>query len=212
MDEEFDIVEKYRLIGKSLREKSTWKKDPKCERIPVKVKETDGNKFYYIDIGYLSHRPHWRLWISSKLIKKSKDTLYIPIPCKNAAILTTKKGTRVMKPINGMKVEKIYAKSRHRAFADFKILKPRNVEIFEFEDYESPRCACGLSRGAFINMGLDDLLIYWKDSGSMEVFVYKLGTRILELSTDGSVEDRDYGTLYMRIHYGSINKTYKRKI
>ena len=201
-------------FGKIYKKYSTKTKEfPKCFRLGLKYKVSNSQKFFYADIGYYRHRVHWKLWVSSRLVKQSKDEYYVPFPCKNAKIFVTPKGTKVLKPCVGRKVERIHINSLYRADSDFKVLKPNDAEVFEYLDYRSPKGNCGISKGAFINMKLEDLLIYWwsKDKIGVQGFTYK-DNGVLEIGMDGYIRIGNHSQTFLRINPNDkYQKTYKNK-
>jgi hypothetical protein len=134
-------------------------------RVNYKQNET-GEKFPYIDIGSEDHgRKSFRLWVSHKLITKEDEKEIIKFPC-NAEIIQTEKGTLVMRPSENYIVHNIHVECGYRGGAEFEILEPKDVKVYEYRFFHSPRGNCGISRGALVVVPRGSVLKYrWARSG-----------------------------------------------
>jgi len=70
----------------------------------LEVKESEGRKFYYTDIGAETHfRPSFRLWVHRDLVKRDNNgTPFIEFPVHNARVDTGKSSrTKILWPDPG---------------------------------------------------------------------------------------------------------------
>ncbi|MCX8209384.1 MAG: hypothetical protein N3G79_07075, partial [Sulfolobales archaeon] len=141
------------------------------KRIEVKYRPSEDNtvKFYYADIGRISHgRPSLRLWISSKLVQRDTEgNEFIEFPVRGR-IIRTEKGTLVLKPSNDHITHYLFVKCGFRGGSAIEIEKPDNAEVFCFSEFESPQGSLGVSTGALVTIPRGEQLIYrWRRSGRL---------------------------------------------
>lgn len=183
-------------------------------RLTVSVKEAEGNVFYYIDVGYEYHgHPSFRLWLSSRLVKRDENgSSFIEFPIK-AHIFKTEKGSLVMKPSENSIIYNIFMQGGYRGDSRFEIVSPLPVKhmhgaeyanepetapvlIYPYYEFESPRGSLGVNSGALVEVSPPaPLKVKWSRSGrlygslSRLVQIYYPDGKIEELEGTESIED-----------------------
>lgn len=134
------------------------------EKIYVKYKELEKNKYYYIDFGSEDHgKPSFRLWISNKLIKTEENKEYIELPISNISIKKTEKGTIVLKQGNE-NLFKIFIPCGYRGGASYELLT-QITEEYKFYIYHSPKGNLGVDTGALLTTNLNYVKYKWNRTG-----------------------------------------------
>jgi len=157
----------------------------------IEVKEVEGKKFYYVDFGYEVHgKTTFRLWIHPVIVKTMPqndiDEFQLVFPVRNARIEKTEKGNIVLKPYEDWNVFKIGVSCGYRGSSDFEVLEPKDVEIFPYYEYESPRGNLGISKFALVNAQASKLKVKWIKTGRL----YGQPSEGLKIYyADGKIED-----------------------
>jgi len=162
------------------------------DKIILNKKEFEGRTFFYNDFGCARHyRTSFRLWINKNLVKnemnpEGKEVYYIELPCKNAKIEKTEKGTIVMRnndSYNTYYLEPIIC--GYRGQSTFEIINDPEALIYVFEEYESPRGNLGIKRGGIISSKKTKLIIQVTKTGrDINNYIY-----YLKLDLDGNNEE-----------------------
>jgi hypothetical protein len=140
------------------------------ERMYLEMKEFEGKKFYYVDIGSGRHgRVNFRLWVNANLVKFNEDgKAYIELPLTNARIFKTEKGNFVLRPADGWYVYNVGVSCGYRGTSSFTIVEPeKDVEIFEYVVYHSPVGSLGISHYGLVNSTSDRLKVAWERDGRL---------------------------------------------
>jgi len=138
-------------------------------RVNFRVDE-EGNRYPFLDVGSEGHgRPSFRLWISGRLLQRGKDgEYYLSFPVQGARIYRTEKGSLVLRPAEGWRVENIYVPCGFRGDSGIRILAPEGAEWFEYYVYASPRGRLGISEGMLVNVPRDAVLKFeWGRTGRL---------------------------------------------
>lgn len=139
----------------------------------VHKKVSDGDVFYYCYIGSETHdKPTFLLWVSSKLIKQRKREgkieEYIQFPVKDAGIIVTEKGTKILKPDYGKVVFYLMPPAGYRGDSEISILTDV-INEFDFRYFHSQRGNLGISKGKIATVDKKNLPIKfrWERSGRL---------------------------------------------
>jgi len=110
--------------------------------------------FYYGYIGSELHgRASFKFWVNRKLIKENENGIYIEFPLANAEIVKTEKGNIVVRPADNKNIFVIGRKCGFRGESWFEIIEPKNVTVFEFEEWDSERGNLGVSQYGLVVTG-----------------------------------------------------------
>lgn len=136
-------------------------------RIEAKKKEVDGKTFYFLEIGRREHgRSDMIVWVSSKLVKV-EETEYVEFPVRDARVIETEKGTKVLKPAMCWNTFFILVPSGYRGGSKITIIEPREFEVLWFERYASPRGSLGISSGAIVCTQSERVVYSWRRTGRL---------------------------------------------
>ena len=142
------------------------------ERLPLRYRETEGKKFFYMDIGSETHgRPSFRLWVSGRLVQQeTKDNqvyYFLRFPVLDAGIVRTEKGTLVLRPIPDLIVYNILVPCGYRGYASFEVVSPEMALVYPYEEYHSPLGNLGVSQGGIIVAPLGSVKVQWERRGRL---------------------------------------------
>jgi len=139
-------------------------------RISLEVKEFEGKKYYYTDVGSGWHGAvNFRLWVNASLVRFDAEdgSPYIDIPVQNARIVKTERGNYVLRPAEGWCVYHVGVECGYRGTSSVKVLEPEDAEVFEYEVYSSPVGSLGISHYAFVNAKTDRIKVEWDRDGRL---------------------------------------------
>lgn len=137
-------------------------------KVYVEVREADGHRFPYVDIGAGFHgRPSFRLWISEKLLSQAEGGKeFLAFPAR-AAVVKTEKGSLVLRPAEDKTTYNILVDSGFRGGAELEVLTP-GAEVYRYEEYASPRGNLGISSGAIVVVPATAVLkVQWSRTGRL---------------------------------------------
>jgi len=141
------------------------------EKIHLEVREFEGKRYYYTDVGSGWHgSPSFRLWVNANLVKFEEEdgSPYIELPMSNARIIRTEKGNLVLRPADGWFVYDVGVDCGYRGESSFAIIEPeKDVEIFEYAVYHSPVGSLGIAHYALVNAPTDKIKVGWERSGRL---------------------------------------------
>jgi len=131
----------------------------------LKVKESEGKKFFFLDFGSESHgRTSFRLWVSSSLIERDEKGEYIELPLAGVEIYTGKKDSYILKKGN-YNLFYFFVPCGYRGGSSFEVKE--SSKLYDFEVWESPQGSLGVSSGALILTPEKKLTIKWQRSGRL---------------------------------------------
>ena len=141
------------------------------KRLPLKYKETEGKKFFYMDVGSETHgRPSFRLWVTQKLVQEEiKDNQikhYLKFPV-NAEIVKTEKGTLVLRPAQDTVTYNVLIPCGYRGSSNLEVVSPEMSQVYLYEKYSSPRGNLGISQGAIIVTPFGSIKFKWERKGRL---------------------------------------------
>lgn len=142
------------------------------KRLPLKYRETEGKKFFYLDIGSETHgRPSFRLWVSGRLAQKvTKDDqvhYFLEFPVVNAGIVKTEKGTLVLRPMPDSVAYNVMVSCGYRGKSSFEVVSPETAQVYPYKEYSSPRGNLGVSQGGIVVAPLGSIKVQWERSGRL---------------------------------------------
>jgi len=152
----------------------------------LEVKEFEGRKYYYLDVGSGWHgEVSFRLWVNAKLVKFNESgEAYVEFPAQNARIVKTEKGNLVLRPEEGWFVYDVGIGADYRETSTFKLIgiAEGEADIYPYEIYHSPVGSLGISNYALVSTQLKKIKIEWDSGCARGVSVYY---------PDGSIEEVD---------------------
>ena len=134
----------------------------------VQFIERDGQKFYYIDVGWGCHgKKFFRLWISSKLVEKDEEGReWVTVTGKGRRIIKTEKGNFVLKPDHEYNVFNIGWKCGYRGDSFYEILNKEVIEIeLPYQIWDSPLGRIGISDYALVSTKSDRVAVNLRRTG-----------------------------------------------
>lgn len=152
-------------------------------------REAQGQKFWFVDFGSEVHgRTSFRLWVSERLLQDAEDGgKELTFPVVNTQIITTGKGSLVLKPGKGV-VYDVYVRSGYRGGAEIELLTPVVKEL-PYRVYHSARGSLGVSEGKLVFLSQASPLSFrWKRTGRL---YGEPSQGITTLYPDGKVEELD---------------------
>jgi len=141
------------------------------KRLPLKYKETEGKKFFYMDVGSETHgRPSFRLWVTQKLVQEEiKDNQikhYLKFPV-NAEIVKTEKGTLVLRPAQDTVTYNVLIPCGYRGSSSLGVVSPETAQVYLYKEYSSPLGNLGVSKGGIVVAPLGSIKVQWDRSGRL---------------------------------------------
>jgi len=137
-------------------------------KIRAQKKEVEGKTFYFLEIGRREHgRPDMILWVSSKLVKVEEGVEYIEFPIRNAKIISTEKGTLVLRPMETWNTFYVFTPAGYRGESEIQILYPQGAIICWFKRFESPQGNLGISEGALVSSTATKVIWNWRRTGRL---------------------------------------------
>jgi hypothetical protein len=135
----------------------------------LEVKEFEGRRFYYLDVGSGYHgKANFRLWVNAGLVNFDEGGKpYIEFPISNARIVKTEKGNLVLRSYEGWYVFDVGIVCGYRGSSSFEILEGDDVELFEYVIYSSPVGSLGISHYGLVNAKSDKLKVKWNRTGRL---------------------------------------------
>lgn len=142
------------------------------ERLSLNYRETEGKKFFYLDIGSETHgRPSFRLWVAGRLVQEeTKDNqvyYFLKFPVLNAGIVKTEKGTLVLRPMMDSIVYNVLVPCGYRGSSSFEVVSPEGAQVYPYEEYSSPLGNLGVSQGGIVVAPLGNIKVQWNRNGRL---------------------------------------------
>lgn len=130
----------------------------------VEKRETEEGAFWFFRLGERDQI----VWVSSRLIKPAEGYHYIEFPCQGAALETTARGNRVLRPRGGFTTLIVGRRCGYRGSSSFKLLSPV-VATLEYQEYRSPRGSLGVSSYALVTVRDEDFPVRfsWRRTGRL---------------------------------------------
>lgn len=141
-------------------------------RLPVKYKEAEDKKFFYLDVGSETHgRPSFRIWVSGRLVQRevkfNRDFYFLTFPVLNAGIVQTEKGTLVLRPMpDDSVVYNVLVPCGYRGGSSLKVVSPEKAQVYRYEEYESPLGNLGISQGGIV-VAPGSIKVQWERRGRL---------------------------------------------
>jgi hypothetical protein len=152
--------------------------------VSVKVKESEGTKFYYIEVE--DSRSAHRIWINPSYHKKELEKLerkYFNSVFRNSRVEKTSKGNLVIKQ-GSNNVFLVRVRCGYRGSSEFEVLS-NVLSVHKFDFKHSPNGALGISEVGLIETPEDFVKIQWRRSGRLYGEPSK-GISVIKI--DGSIE------------------------
>ena len=161
-------------------------------KYPVKVKEVESARFFFIEVGRKDFfRPHKIVWIQPKLIKKEKEQDVVEFPIR-AKVVTTDKGTIKLTHDESYTTYDVLVPCGYRGESQFEFLQPVET-VVSYVVFHSERGSLGVSKGALVTVkGSAPLKVKYQRSGRL---YGAPATGIRVFYPDGRVEDLEIADL-----------------
>jgi len=119
---------------------------------PVKVKQVEGGRFLYIEVGRREYfKPHRIVWIDPKLVTKGRDTDVVKFPAR-ARVVTTEKGTIKLVADEDHVTFDVFIPCGYRGSSHIELLHPVDATVVDYVRYESERGSLGASKGLLVTV------------------------------------------------------------